>query len=119
MAIPGAYDITLVENSTNQLSFTISDITTTSGYNVQIDIREDETPDSDLILGLTPGSGLSLVASAEGLTIGFLVTETQIDDIADELVDVDAWWSLKVTAPDTSTRQYLKGNVRVVRTPTE
>lgn len=119
MPVPGTYDLTLVENSTNQLSFTISGITTTSGYTALIDIREEETPDSELILALSPGSGLSLSASAAGLTIGLLITETQIDAIADDLSDVDAWWSLKVAAPGSTTAQYLKGNVIIVRTPTE
>jgi hypothetical protein len=117
---PGAYNLTLTENSTNVLSFSISGIATASGYSAAIDIRKGDTPTSDLVLALTssPVAGLALSSNGSSLTITVTITETQVDTIAATLSETRLYWSLKVTAPDTTTRQYLKGPVSLTRTPT-
>ena len=117
---PGSYNLILTENSTNVLAFTISGITTTVGYSAKIDIRADETPTGTLLLALSsPASGLTLAATASGLTITLTITEAQVDTLTPLVLAThdQAAWSLKVTAPDTTTLQYLKGLVGIERTP--
>lgn len=117
---PGRYNLSLTENSTNTLSFTIAGITTASGYSAAVDIRATELPGSTLLLGLTsPSSGLTLASDGTNLTISMTITEAQVDTLAPLLVtNATASWSLKVTAPGGATTQYLKGRASIIRTPT-
>jgi len=114
---PGIYPLTITENSTNAWSFVISGITTAVGYTAAVDIRKSEVPTSTRLLGLTNGSGLSLSSNGSALTVVLRITEAQADTLV-PLLSPTAVWSLKITAPDGSTLQYLKGPVVGIRTPT-
>ncbi len=117
--IPGSYNLPVIENSTNVLSFVISGITTASGYSAAIDIRSSDADDGVLLLGLTSsGGGLAVTSDGSNLTIVMTITEAQADTLIPLVKLSGAYWSLKVTAPGSTTLQYLLGSVTAIRTPT-
>jgi hypothetical protein len=117
--IPGTYNLTIVENSQNTVSFSIAGITTASGYSAAIDIRVGDAANGTLLLGLTsPSSGIAVSSDGSSLTVAVTITEAQADTMAPTIRSGGAFWSLKVTAPGTITTQYLLGAVKVIRTPT-
>lgn len=118
--IPGTYNLPLTEGSTNTYSFVISGIVTAVGYSAAIDIREGDAPDSTALLQLTssPAAGISLSSDGSSLTVAVTITETQADTIAPTIKSDGAYWSLKVTAPGSTTLQYLIGAVKITRAPT-
>ena len=118
---PGTYNLPLTENSTNVQSFVISGIATATNYSAKVDFRATSLPSSTLFLGLTsPSGGLVLSSDGTNLTIVMTITEAQIDALIPLVVAANgkASWSLKVTAPDATTLQYLTGLIVQTRTPT-
>ncbi len=120
--IPGTYNLPLTENSTNVFSFVISGITTATNYSAKVDMRATALPSSTTLLALTssPAAGLALSSDGSHLTIVMTITEAQADTLIPLVVAANgkAAWSLKVTAPDTTTLQYLTGLIVPTRTPT-
>ena len=117
--IPGTYNLSIVENSTNVLSFVISGITTATSYSAAIDFRASDADDGTLLLALTsPSGGLALSSDGSSLTIVMTITEAQADTLIPLVKSTGAFWSLKVTAPGGTTLQYLLGAVKAIRTPT-
>lgn len=115
----GIYQLDLVENQTNTRTFQIDGITTATSYSAAVDIRIESRGDATALLQLTsPSGGLVLSSNGSYLQVAMTITEAQIDPIADDIAATGAYWSLKVTAPDSTTRQYLIGPVTILRTPT-
>jgi len=116
--IPGTYNIQTAANQTFSVTFAISGITTTTGYSARMDVRNSPSDTSTLLKTLTNGSGLTLSSDGSSLTVVAVISETDIDTMAASLGGQAGNYSLKITAPDATTRQYLAGSFVIVSTPT-
>lgn len=116
--IPGTYNIATAANATYSSTISIAGITTTTGYTARMDIRTGPKDTDTLVLSLTSVSGLTLSSDGSSLSVAVLITETQIDTIYTAQGSASLYYSLKLTLPDTTTRQYLIGTLSVQPTPT-
>lgn len=120
--LPATYNIITAANATYTQTFTRSGVTTAVGWGAAIDIREEESSTSTLLLALTSLSGgIALTSNGSVLSIAVTITETQIDTLHAALTaagKTQAFYSLKLTKPDLTTEQLLIGTFSLKGTPT-
>jgi hypothetical protein len=111
----GTYDITLVENATKQLLVTFPGVVSVTGWSAAASVRSADSPTATLLGSFTT----ALTSDGANLIITLTLDETTVDSIATHIGKGNrAFWSLKLTKPDASTTQIIKGSLTLVRTVT-